>query len=82
VYGDPDAAYVALNEAAARFAVDRYLRDVEAFETFPELRADVAVVDDVLMVRLQTAFRVPFPVPGARTTTTIEATGSATMPIY
>jgi hypothetical protein len=82
VYGDPHASYVALDEAAARAAVDRYLRDVDAYHDFPGLRADVDVVDDTLSVRLQTPYRLPFPVPGATEETTIEATGSATLPIY
>lgn len=82
VYGDPDAGYVALGEDAARAAVDRYLHEVDAYATFPDLQASVGVVDNVLVVRLQMPFRVPFPIPGARTTSIIEATGFATMPIY
>ncbi len=82
MYGDPTTEYVALDEDAAGAAVDRYLREVDAFQAFPGLRASVSVVDNVLVVRLQTPFRVPFPIPGARTTSTIDVTGSATMPIY
>lgn len=82
IYGDPDAAFVTLDEVAARAAVDRYLRDVDAYRNFPGLTARVEVVDNVLSVRLQSVYQVPFPIPGARSDATIEATGSATMPIY
>lgn len=82
VYGNPDAANVTLDEPAARAAVERYLQEVGAYDEFPGLRAQVAVTDDVLSVRLRFGYRLPFPVPGLRTQTTIEATGSATMPIY
>ena len=62
--------------------VDRYLRDVDAYRKVPGLEAFVTVVDDVLHVRLRQQFELPFPIPGAKSSTTIEATGSATMPIY
>lgn len=82
VYGDPRASHVALDESAARSAVDAYLQEVDAYGRFPGLRAHVEVADDVLEVRLQHDYQLPFPVPGAKSQTTIEATGSATMPIY
>jgi len=82
VYGDPDASVVTLDEPAARVAVDLYLREVDAYRDFPGLRAQVSVIDNVLQVRLQHQYELPFPLPGAKSSTTIEATGSATMPIY
>ena len=82
VHDDPDADLVALDEPAARVAVTTYLRQVGAQSHFSGLTATVDVVDDVLIVRLRTHDRLPFPVPGAPSYADIEAIGSATMPIY
>ena len=82
VYGDPDASVVTLGEQAARVAVDQYLHEVDAYGKFPGLNAEVRVVDNVLQVRLQLHYELPFAIPGAKSSTFIEATGSATMPMY
>lgn len=82
VYGGVDDEYVALAEPAARAAVESYLAEVGAYRDYPGLVVDVQVVDVTLIVQLQMPYRLPFPIPGADRSTTIEATGSATLPIF
>lgn len=82
VYGSGDQGYVAIDQAAAEAAVDRYLSDTGSYAAYPGLHAEVAVVGDTVRVTLTMPFELPVSMPGVRDTTTIHATGSAALPIY
>lgn len=82
VYGSPDDDHVRLDPAAARAAVDTYLRDTGSYAAYPRLQAVVVVEGATVRVLLTMPFTLPVPVPGVEPATTIHAVGSAQLPIY
>jgi hypothetical protein len=82
VYGHRSDRYVAIDPTAAAAAVDRYLRATGAYRHFPGLSFQVAVDGHTLRVSLAAPYRLPVPVPGAVSTTTVHGDGAAVMPIY
>jgi hypothetical protein len=82
VYGDADDEYVAIDEPAAEEAVGSYLRSIDAYAAYPGLHVDVSVDHARVTVALTMPYELPVHVPGVRTTTTIYADSTATMPIY
>ncbi|MBA3233643.1 MAG: hypothetical protein H0T17_06820 [Propionibacteriales bacterium] len=82
VYGRVDDDYVAIDQAAAESAVDRYLTDTGSYDAYPHLHAEVIVDGHTVRVALTMPFELPVSVPGVRDVATIHATGSAALPIY
>lgn len=82
VYGSTDDDYVRLDPAAARAAVETYLRDTGSYAAYPGLQAVVVVEGATVRVFLTMPFTLPVPVPGVDPVTTIHAVGSAQLPIY
>lgn len=82
IYGGDDDEYVALEESAAAAAVERYLVEVGAYQSYPGLRTTVTVDEHAVRVALSMPFELPVSMPGVADTTTIDATGSAALPIY
>jgi hypothetical protein len=80
IYTDADD-FVAIDEPAAEAAVDRYLREVGAYDAYPGLDASVDVERHVVSVALAMPYRLPVPVPGVERITTIHARASAELPI-
>lgn len=72
--------FVAIDETAARSAVDAYLREVSAYAAYPGLVAEVDVVGVQVRVALAMPYRLPVRMPGVDATTTIHATASAELP--
>ena len=67
VYGDPDAACVALDESAARAAVDATCARSTRYRTFPGLRAESTWSTTSSSVRLQLDYRAAVPDPRRET---------------
>jgi hypothetical protein len=80
IYADSDD-FVAIDETAARAAVDSYLSEVGAYGDYPGLTVAVDVVGHQVEVALMMPYRLPVRMPGVDTTTTIHATASAELPI-
>ncbi len=73
--------FVAIDEAAARLAVDRYLHEVGAYAAYPGLVVAVDVVGHQVQVRMAMPYRLPVRMPGVDATTTIHAQATAALPI-
>jgi hypothetical protein len=82
IYGDADTGFVPIEAAAARSAVNAYLRDVGAYDAYPGLDVAVRVVGHQVEVALVMPYRLPVRVPGVDATTLIHARGAAELPIY
>lgn len=69
---------LALTEVQARRAVEDYLRSVDAYASYPGLRATVSVTGgDSVLVRLSAPLELPLTFPGSPRESTVSATGSA-----
>jgi len=82
--GAPQGERLALTESAARAAVADYLGKVGAYRRFPGLRATgvrVDAGDRSVVVVLRSPMELPLGVPGAATSTTVEATGTASVTV-
>lgn len=82
VHGSPDATYVAIDQGAATAAVEAYLRQTGAHDSYPGLESHVVVDAHTVVVSLSMPFELPVSLPGVRGTTTIHANASTVMPIY
>ena len=82
VYGSAEEEYVRIDETAAAEAVDRYLVDTGAYETYPGLLAQVWVDGHTVRVHLSMPYELPVSVPGVDDVTVIDATGASVLPIY
>jgi hypothetical protein len=80
IYSDSDD-FVAIDEDAARAAVDAYLTEVGAYADYPGLAIDVDVVGHQVEVALVMPYHLPVRMPGVEATTTIHASASAELPI-
>jgi hypothetical protein len=78
--GDP--SYVPIDDAAARAAVEGYLREAAAFARYPGLRASVEVDGHIVTVELLMPYRLPVTMPGTRDAITIRVASSAELPVY
>lgn len=69
---------LALTTAAARRAVEEYLRSVGAYRSYPGLAVQVAVAGgDTVEVRLSAPLDLPLTFPGSPDGSAVSATGSA-----
>ncbi|MGI8577987.1 MAG: pilus assembly protein TadG-related protein [Nocardioidaceae bacterium] len=82
VYGSADDRYVDIDQASASAAVEQYLRDTGAYQTYPGLQCAVGVRGHVVTVQLTMPFKLPVPVPGVAASTLVHGSGSAELPIY
>lgn len=64
---------------AAAAAVARYLSDVDAYDRYPGLSFDTAVVDGAVEVRIAAPLELPLSLPGGPGEATVAATGSAAL---
>jgi uncharacterized membrane protein len=80
VYSEAD--FVAIDEPAARDAVNAYLRSVEAYAAYPGLHVDVSVHGFRITVALTMPYQLPVHVPGGHDSISIHVESTATMPIY
>jgi hypothetical protein len=82
VYTGEDIEFVTIDEASAAAAVDEYLRNVGAYDDYPGLRVDVAVVGHTVEVTMTMPDDLPVTMPGVDATTTIHSRAAAQLPIY
>jgi putative Flp pilus-assembly TadE/G-like protein len=82
IYHGDGGAFVPIDQAAASAAVRRYLTTIGAYGDYPGLQSRVQVFGHRVIVFLSMPYRLPFPVPGVKPTTTVHATSAAELPIY
>jgi Flp pilus assembly protein TadG len=82
IYGRSSDDFVVIGQPAAAAAVDSYLRDTGAYAKYPGLQVEVAAQGHTVTVYLSMPYRLPVPVPGVASTTTLHSSGASELPIY
>jgi Putative Flp pilus-assembly TadE/G-like len=70
-----------IDPAAARAAIERYLRDSGALQEYPSLGYQLSTDQTSVTVRLVTKLTLPIPAPGIADTASVTSTASAVVPV-